>query len=216
MARSVWPPGVEWVSTEHLHAERGHARLLRSGCAGSGDAGPGYPSSPKEQRGSRREDQQADRPAPASPPESCTWAVAGQRACGRSRAHSRPPGLVPPSLCGPDGEHAPLAEITLRRRPQSSTGSRRGPAQTSRGCDSRRPPGLPGEKEGLGLPHASTGARTRWTVRGGAALQERDAPQPPPRAPAARQSSDALPPDVRPATDRSGSEGEARLVLDRD
>ena len=48
----------EGVSTEHLHAERGHARLLRGGYANSEDAGPGYPSSPKEQRDSRGEDWQ--------------------------------------------------------------------------------------------------------------------------------------------------------------
>ena len=32
---------------------------------------------PRGHRDPRGEDQQADRPAPASPPESCTWAVAG-------------------------------------------------------------------------------------------------------------------------------------------
>ena len=74
--------------------------------------------------------------------------------------HSHSPRLVLPSLCGPDDEHAALAEITLRGRPQGSTGSRRGPAQTSRGCDSRRPPGLPREKEGsaCSCPASSTGA----------------------------------------------------------
>ncbi|ESU40094.1 Hypothetical protein GSB_152570, partial [Giardia duodenalis] len=43
-------------------------------------------------------------------------------------------------------------EITLRRRPQGSTGSRRGPTQTSRGCDSVTDfLAYPKEKGGLGL-----------------------------------------------------------------
>ena len=72
---------------------------------------------------------------------------------------------------------------------------------------------------GSGLPHVSTGARTRGPVRGGAGpAGEADVLQPPPHAhaPVTRQSSDALPPDARPATDRSGGEGEARLVLDHE
>ena len=127
--------------------------------------------------------------------------------------HSRLPRLILPSPAWPDGEHAPLAEITLRGRPQGSTGSRRGPAQTSRGCDSRRLPGLPREEEGRacscrllpqGLrrvwpPSRQYRSETRWTVRGGAALQEKQtyfnrllAHQLPNRG-------DALPPDARPA-----------------
>ena len=49
----LWPPG-RGVSNEHLHAESGHARLLRSGCASSEDAGPGYPSSPGTPRLQKR------------------------------------------------------------------------------------------------------------------------------------------------------------------
>ena len=69
LARSGRPAGV---SNEHLHAESGHARLLRSGYASSEDAGPGYPSSPKEQRDSRGEDQQVRQTSPSESPESCT------------------------------------------------------------------------------------------------------------------------------------------------
>ena len=58
-------------------------------------------------------------------------------------------------------------------------------------------------------------ARDPVDLSGGPA-RRRDAPQPPPRTPVTRQSSDALPPDVWPATDRSGGEGEARVDLDRD
>ena len=101
--------------------------------------------------------------------------------------HSRPPGLVPPSLCGPDGEHAPLVESTsaeadCRRLNRLS----QRPAQTSRGCDSRRPPGLPGEKEGLASLTSARGHGTRGPVRGGRPCR-RDAPQLPPHAPVARQ-----------------------------
>ena len=35
-------------------SERGHARLLRGGCAGSEDAGPVYPSSPRTPRLQKR------------------------------------------------------------------------------------------------------------------------------------------------------------------
>ena len=174
------------VSTEHLHAESGHARLLRGGCASSEDAGPVYPSSPGASRLQKR-GPASQQTSPSESSESCTWAVAGQRACGRSRtptaAHQ---GSSCPRCAGPTVS-TPLAETTLRRRPQSSTGSRRGPAQTSRGCDSRRPPGLPGEKEGRACSCQHRDARPGGPVRGGAPLQERDAPQPPPRAPAIRQ-----------------------------
>ena len=44
----------EGVSTEHLHAEGGHARLLRGGCASSEGAGPVYPSSPRTPRLQKR------------------------------------------------------------------------------------------------------------------------------------------------------------------
>ena len=132
-------------------------------------------------------------------------AVAGQRACGRSRA-PQPSTRAHPALA------VRVRRCTRPSRRSPCGGDHRGPAQTSRGCDSRRPPGLPEGEGGSGLPHASTGARTRGPVRGGAGpAGEADAPQPPPRAPAARQSSDALPPDARPTTDRSGGEGEARV-----
>ena len=80
------------------------------------------------------------------------------------------------------------------------------PASSTRSCG------------GSGLPHVSTGARDPVDRPWGAALQEKQTyfnrlltrtHQLPDRG-------DALPPDVRPVTDRSGGEGEARLVLDRD
>ncbi|ESU44702.1 Diadenosine tetraphosphatase, partial [Giardia duodenalis] len=48
----------------------------------------------------------------------------------------------------------PSRRSPYRGGPQGSTGSRRGPTQTSRSCDSHRPPGL---------PHVSTGARDPGT-----------------------------------------------------
>ena len=187
-----------WVSTEHLHAERGHARLLRSGCANSEDAGPVYPSSPKEQRGSRREDRQVDRPAPADPRN-----PAPSRRGDRGPAEAGPPQL-------PAKAHPALA---VRGPTVSTRPSRRSPC----GGDHRVRPAIteappkPAEAAIVIDLLASRGRRRVWPPsrqHGGAdpgicpwgpALQERDAPQPPPRAPVTRQSSDVLSPDVRPA-----------------
>ena len=71
--------------------------------------------------------------------------------------------------------YAPLVEITLRGRTAGGSTSRhRGPAQPSRGCDSRRPPGHPGEKEGLASLNVNTGARDPVDLSvEGPALQER-------------------------------------------
>ena len=161
---------------------------------------------PRGHRGSRREDQQADRPAQRVPRNPAPSRRGDRGPAEDPGPHSRPPGPIPPSLCGPDGEHAPLAEITLWRRTTEFDRLSQRPRPNQRGCDSRRPPGLPGEKEGLASP---TSARGRGpgdlSVEGRPC--RRDAPQPPPRAPVTRQSSDVLPPDARPATDRSGRRG---------
>ena len=93
-------PG-EGVSIEHLHAEGEHPRLLRSGCVSSEDAGPVYPSSPGAPRLQKRGPAgQTDQPQRV-PPNPAPGPSQGQRACGRSRAHSVHQGPSCPHLRGP-------------------------------------------------------------------------------------------------------------------
>ncbi|ESU43197.1 Hypothetical protein GSB_151138 [Giardia duodenalis] len=131
---------------------------------------------PRGHRNPRGESQQVDRQAPVSPRNPAPSRRGAESLRKIPGPHGRPPRLVLPSPAWPDGEHAPLAETTLRRRPQGSTGSRRG-------CDSRRLPGLPREKEGSacscrplpqGLrrvwasPTSTRERETRWTCPWGA------------------------------------------------
>ena len=110
----LWPSGRGVSNPSTCTSESGHARLLRSGYTNSEDAGPGYPSSPKEQRDSRGEDQQVRQTSPSKSP--------GILHLGRRRGrgpaedpgpHNRPPRLVLLSLCVvPMVNYAPLVEIT--------------------------------------------------------------------------------------------------------
>ncbi|KWX11112.1 Gastric mucin [Giardia duodenalis assemblage B] len=69
------PEAKVGLEPEHLHAESGHARLLRSGYASSRTPAQVTPP-PRGHCGSRREDRQVDRPAPVNPPESRVWDAA--------------------------------------------------------------------------------------------------------------------------------------------
>ena len=102
---------------------------------------------PRGHRGSRREGQQVDRPAPASPPNPAPSRRGAESLRKIPGPHSRPPGPIPPSLCGPDGEHTPLAEITsaggeftlfYRRARASPTWSNPGSTRLGRQGASRR------------------------------------------------------------------------------
>ena len=69
---------------------------------------------PRGHRNPRGEGWQATRQAPADPrnPAPSRRGAEGLRKI--PGPHSRPPRPILPSLCGPDGEHAPLVETTLR------------------------------------------------------------------------------------------------------
>ena len=66
--------------------------------------------SPRGYRDSRGEGQQADRPAPASPPNPAPSRRGGRGPAEVPGSHSRPPGPILPSLCGPDGARAPRGD----------------------------------------------------------------------------------------------------------
>ena len=171
------------VSTEHLHAESGHARLLLSGCAGSEDAGPGYPSSPGAPRLQKRGPAgQTDHPQRV--PRILHLAVAGAEGL-RKIPGPQPPTKAHPALAvrGPDGElRTPRGDhpagADYRRFDQLIAKSFT--QITNRSCDSVTDfLAYPKEKGGLGLLMpgffhkelrrvwasltSTRGRKTRWT-----------------------------------------------------
>ena len=188
LAQSGRPGGG--LEPEHLHARERTCTAPPKGLRQQRGRRPGLPLLPgdtatPEERTSRSIDQ----------PQRVLGILHLCRCRGRGGSvedpkgpHSRPPEPVPPSLCGPDGElRTPCGDHPAgaghRVRPAVTEAPPK-PAEAalvvdllaSRGeggsaCSCRLLP--QGAAEGLGLPHASTGVRTRGPVRGGRPAGER-------------------------------------------